>query len=64
VRPWGEVINEMPIMVRQSDVRNRMLANLPSDEYEIIAPHLGYTELDRDYVLILPNISIEYVYFP
>lgn len=40
-----------------------MLASLPADEFKIAAPHLEPIELDRDYVLILPNIPIEYVYF-
>ena len=50
-------------MVNQSDVRNRLLASLPSNDFKIIAPYLEDIELDRDHVLILPNIPIEQVYF-
>jgi CRP-like cAMP-binding protein len=40
-----------------------MLSCLPSSEYRSIAPYLEFIDLDRDYVLILPGITIEYVYF-
>ena len=50
-------------MVNQSDVRNRLLASLPSNDFKIIAPYLEDIQLDRDYVLILPSIPIEHVYF-
>ena len=53
----------MPDMVDQSAVRNRMLSSLPFDDFEIVAPYLEELTLDRDYVLILPNIPIEAVYF-
>ena len=53
----------MPDMVDQSAVRNRMLSSLPLDDFEIVAPYLEELTLDRDYVLILPNIPIEHVYF-
>jgi CRP-like cAMP-binding protein len=53
----------MPVMVDQSDVRNRLLSSLPSDDFKIVAPYLEAVPLDRDYVLILPNIPIEHVYF-
>ncbi len=38
-------------------------ACLPSDDFKIVAPYLEATKLDRDYMLILPNIPIEYVNF-
>lgn len=38
-------------------------ACLPSDDFKIVGPYLEATKLDRDYVLILPNIPIEYVNF-
>ena len=53
----------MPDMVDQSAIRNRMLSSLPFDDFQIVAPYLEELTLDRDYVLILPNIPIEHVYF-
>ena len=50
-------------MADQSDVRNRLLASLPPNDFKIIAPVLEDIQLDRDFVLILPNIPIEHVYF-
>ena len=49
-------------MVDQSDIRNRLLASLPAHEFIIVEPFLEPLELDRDFVLILPNIPIEHVY--
>jgi hypothetical protein len=46
-------------MIDQENVRNRLLASLPPKEFEIVAPYLEELALDRDYVLILPNIPIE-----
>jgi CRP-like cAMP-binding protein len=51
-------------MIDQENVRNRLLASLPPKEFELVAPYLEELALDRDYVLILPNIPIEHVYFP
>jgi CRP-like cAMP-binding protein len=53
----------MPASVDQSDVRNRLLSSLPAEDFSIVAPYLEALLLDRDYVLILPNIPIEHVYF-
>ena len=51
-------------MVIQENVRNRLLASLPFDDFALVAPHLEEQALERDFVLILPNIPIEHVYFP
>jgi CRP-like cAMP-binding protein len=53
----------MPETVDQSDVRNRLLSGIPAHDFSIVAPYLEPVELDRDYVLILPGIPIEHVYF-
>jgi CRP-like cAMP-binding protein len=53
----------MSAMVEQSDVRNRLLASLPAQDFGVVEPFLEPLQLDRDHVLILPNIPIEHVFF-
>src|SRR5918992_6162958 len=43
---------------------NALLAALPSDEFDRIAPHLEPFRLPRSTVLELPHTEIEHVYFP
>jgi CRP-like cAMP-binding protein len=51
-------------MPEQKNIKNRLLSYIPSEDFDLIAPDLGdEMRLDRDFVLILPNIPVEYVYF-
>ncbi len=50
-------------MIDQSTVRNRLLAYLSTADFALLMPFLKAVELDRDYVLVIPNQPIEHVYF-
>lgn len=45
-------------------VGNRLLAALPSADFDLLAPHLRTVSLDRDAVLIRSGDRIEQIYFP
>jgi CRP-like cAMP-binding protein len=47
----------------QSSVRNRLLAQLSSEDFGLLHPHLELVKLDRGDVLIRPNEPIERVTF-
>ena len=47
-----------------ASIKNRLLASLPSEEYERLAPHLEFVSLDLKQELYQPNVAIEFVYFP
>lgn len=47
-----------------TSVKNRLLASLPRDEYERLAPYLELIFLDVKRELYQPNVAIEFVYFP
>lgn len=44
--------------------RNRLLAALPSKEYEQLTPHVQKVSFEQGEVLFEPNETIEYAYFP
>src|SRR3954462_4472837 len=48
----------------QTSTENRLLAALPREEYERLAPHLGEVSLSLSQVLFNPEDEIAYVYFP
>src|SRR5947207_787712 len=48
----------------ESPKRNRILAALPAEEYERLAPHLEHVELPLGETLYHPDERIEHVYFP
>jgi CRP-like cAMP-binding protein len=50
-------------MIKQSTVRNRLLARLSAGDFDLIAPYLEPLELDRDFVLVIPNRPITEVFF-
>jgi CRP-like cAMP-binding protein len=50
-------------MIEQSTVRNRLLAGLSAADFALVAPYLEPLELDRDFVLVIPNRPIEEVFF-
>src|SRR5919198_3928190 len=50
--------------VPQGSVHNRILARLPSAEYQRLAPHLEPVYLNTGEVLYRPDKPIRYVYFP
>ncbi len=50
-------------MIEQKDIHNRLLTGLSPADFGLLAPFLEHIELDRDYVLVIPNKPIEYVYF-
>ncbi|MBV9385625.1 MAG: Crp/Fnr family transcriptional regulator [Chroococcidiopsidaceae cyanobacterium CP_BM_ER_R8_30] len=47
-----------------NSVNNRLLASLPWEEYERLQPYLEPIALDFKQELYLPNVPIEFVYFP
>lgn len=44
--------------------RNHILAALPNDEYERLAPHLEFVTVELSQVLFMPDDEISHVYFP
>lgn len=50
-------------MIYQSSVRNRLLAALCPEDFLVLASYLEPLDLDRDYVLVIPNRPIDMVYF-
>jgi CRP-like cAMP-binding protein len=50
-------------MLNQTILRNRLLTALGPSDFALLAPHLEPVELDRDYVISIPNIPILDVYF-
>ncbi len=50
-------------MLDQSTVRNRLLAHLSAGDFAALAAHLEPVELDRDFVLAIPNRPILDVFF-
>jgi CRP-like cAMP-binding protein len=47
----------------QEIVRNRVLANLPTDDFEALRPHLTPTELKRHAIVQEANSPVKQVYF-
>ncbi|HEX8145387.1 MAG TPA: Crp/Fnr family transcriptional regulator [Pyrinomonadaceae bacterium] len=45
-------------------IQNRILASLPAEEYERIAPHLEEVRIQLGEVIIHPDEKFDYVYFP
>lgn len=43
---------------------NRILAALPSAEYELVVPHLEKVSLKRGQILQMPDQRIDFLYFP
>ena len=50
--------------VRQPDVRNRLLAALPPDDFALLAPSLRPVELELQQVLHAPDQPVAAVHFP
>lgn len=48
----------------QTSTENSLLAALPREEYERLAPHLGEVSLTLSQVLFSPGDEIAYAYFP
>lgn len=55
--------NEEPFVAR-TPKQNRLLAALPADVYQRLAPHLELVALPRGLVLHEPRAALEYAYFP
>ena len=55
--------NEEPFVVR-TPTQNRLLAALPAEVYQRLAPHLELAALPRGLVLHEPGAALEYAYFP
>ncbi len=45
-------------------VGNRLLAQLPAADFDLLAPHLRKIPLERDAVLVRSGDQIEHIYFP
>src|SRR5258707_3338583 len=45
-------------------VANRLLAQLPAADFDLLAPHLRKIPLERDAVLVRSGDQIEHIYFP
>ena len=50
-------------MIDQTLVRNRLLALANPEDFALLAPYMELMDLDRDFVLVIPNRPIEHVYF-
>ena len=50
-------------MLDQATVSNRLLSYLSPADFALLAPSLELIDLDRDYVLVIPNRPIEHVFF-
>jgi CRP-like cAMP-binding protein len=55
-------MNHTPIP--QHLIENRMLASIPAEEYERIAPHLEEIRMNLGDILSEPDQKMEYVHFP
>jgi CRP-like cAMP-binding protein len=74
VRPTSRVLNfpSQPDLLRWRSVaarrtiadKNRLLAALPAEEYQRLAPHLEVVHLEAKQVLASPEQPIHHVYFP
>lgn len=51
-------------MVSNSPIQNKLLAALPTVEYERLLPHLEQVHLPLNQVLFEPNQPLPYAYFP
>ncbi|MCJ2127601.1 Crp/Fnr family transcriptional regulator [Methylobacterium sp. E-045] len=49
--------------VQQSDVRNRLLKAMTSDDFALVQPHLQLVDLPIKYALIEPDIPVPHLYF-
>ena len=50
-------------MLVQATVSNRLLSYLSPKDFALLAPSLELIDLDRDYVLVIPNKPIGHVFF-
>lgn len=50
-------------MIRQSNVRNRLLRLLPEADFASLAPHLDHVDLPRGFQMAPPNQPITHYYF-
>jgi len=48
----------------QNDIKNRLLAALPAEEYDRVRPHLARLDLAQGQILHSPEMPLEQVYFP
>ena len=55
---------EIPVMEPRSRAGNRLLAALPSADFDLLAPYLRKMPLERDAVLVRSGDPIEQIYFP
>ncbi len=51
-------------MMEATKVGNRLLAALPTTDFDLLAPHIRKVTLERDTVLIRSGEQIEQIYFP
>jgi CRP-like cAMP-binding protein len=55
----------MPAKAETSDpTKNRLLAALPREEYELILPHLGHVSFKLGEVVYESGVQMEHIYFP
>ncbi len=52
------------MLVRRTPRQNRLLAALPAEIYERLAPHLEIVALPRGWAIYEPGIAPNYAYFP
>ena len=52
------------MIVRRTPRQNRLLAALPAEDYERLAPHLELVALPREWVVSEPGITPDYAHFP
>jgi len=58
-------INDLPWVLRSGDLRhNRLLASLPSDEWNRWSPLLEVVQMPLGQVLYESGVALSYVYFP
>ena len=60
----SETVLDRPPQVPAARPRNRILAQLPAEEYGSIARHLTPVDLPVGRRLSEPNLAIDYIYFP
>lgn len=60
----SETVMDRPPQVPAPRPRNRILAQLPAEEYTSIARHLTSVDLPVGKRLSEPNLTIDYIYFP
>ncbi|MGF6308751.1 CRP-like cAMP-binding protein [Bradyrhizobium sp. i1.8.4] len=57
-------LGSFPVMEHRTKIGNRLLAALPSADFDLLVPHLRKVSLERDLVLVRSGDPVEQIHFP